>query len=180
MHTSGVSQNTSESQCLMESNCAGLILHRQKPPLTQRSLVYYCSGVHTGGSCIRHAAAEPFPVGPLPVPVIEPSFRAVLVFPVGVAMLLQLRSLPAAIPAVGLSPQYRGSRVMPVQGRDLSSRATHDGGRDMRTGESLTARGGSLRGRVTSAIAPDVRRRDEGDALPSVRSGNTADGAMPP
>ena len=164
----------------MESNCAGLILHRQKPPLTQRSLVYYCSGVHTGGSCIRHAAAEPFPVGPLPVPVIEPSFRAVLVFPVGVAMLLQLRSLPAAIPAVGLSPQYQGSRVMPVQGRDLSSRATHDGGRDMRTGESLTARGGSLRGRVTSAIAPDVRRRDEGDALPSVRSGNTADGAMPP
>ena len=47
MHTSGVSQNTSESQCLMESNCAGLILHRQKPPLTRRSLVYYCSGVHT-------------------------------------------------------------------------------------------------------------------------------------
>ena len=31
----------------MESNCAGLILHRQKPPLTRRSLVYYCSGVHT-------------------------------------------------------------------------------------------------------------------------------------
>ena len=30
----------------MESNCAGLILHRQKPPLTRRSLVYYCSGVH--------------------------------------------------------------------------------------------------------------------------------------
>ena len=50
------------------------------------------------------AAAEPFPVGPLPVPVIEPSFRAFLVFPVGVAMLLQLRSLPAAIPAVGLPP----------------------------------------------------------------------------
>ena len=31
----------------MESNCAGLILHRQKPPLARRSLVYYCSGVHT-------------------------------------------------------------------------------------------------------------------------------------
>ena len=31
----------------MESNCAGLILHRQKPPLTRRSLVYYCSGVHS-------------------------------------------------------------------------------------------------------------------------------------
>ncbi len=30
----------------MESNCAGLILHRQKPPLARRSLVYYCSGVH--------------------------------------------------------------------------------------------------------------------------------------
>ena len=36
-------------------------------------------------------------------------------------------------------PQYQGSRVMPVEGRDLSSRAAHDGGRDMRTGESLTA-----------------------------------------
>ena len=34
----------------MESNCAGLILHRQKPPLTRRSLVYYCSGVHRLGS----------------------------------------------------------------------------------------------------------------------------------
>ena len=185
MHTSGVSQNTSESQCLMESNCAGLILHRQKPPLTRRSLVYYCSGVHRSYfprelRFGQYRGSGAFPVGPLPVPVIEPSFRAVLVFPVGVAMLLQLRSLPAAIPAVGLSPQYQGSRVMPVEGRDLSSRATHDGGRDMRTGESLTARGGSLRGRVTSAIAPDVRRRDEGDALPSVRSGNTADGAMPP
>ena len=37
----------------MESNCAGLILHRQKPPLTQRSLVYYCSGVHTRGPSPR-------------------------------------------------------------------------------------------------------------------------------
>ena len=36
-------------------------------------------------------------------------------------------------------PQYQGSRVMPMEGRDLSSRAAHDGGRDMRTGESLTA-----------------------------------------
>ena len=36
-------------------------------------------------------------------------------------------------------PQYQGSRVMPVEGRDLSSRAAHDGGRDMRTGERLTA-----------------------------------------
>ena len=36
-------------------------------------------------------------------------------------------------------PQYQGSRGMPVEGRDLSSRAAHDGERDMRTGESLTA-----------------------------------------
>ena len=36
----------------MESNCAGLILHRQKPPLTRRSLVYYCSGVHNAAQRI--------------------------------------------------------------------------------------------------------------------------------
>ena len=34
---------------------------------------------------------------------------------------------------------------MPVEGRDLSSRAAHDGGRDMRTGESLTASDGVQR-----------------------------------
>ena len=34
---------------------------------------------------------------------------------------------------------------MPVAGRDLSSRAAHDGGRDMRTGESLTASDGVQR-----------------------------------
>ena len=38
--------------------------------------------------------------------------------------------------------QYQGSRVMPVKERDLSSRAGHDVGRDMRTGESLTASDG--------------------------------------
>ena len=34
---------------------------------------------------------------------------------------------------------------MPVEGRDLSSRAAHDGGRDMRTGKSLTASEGVQR-----------------------------------
>lgn len=42
----------------MESNCAGLILHRQKPPLTRRSLVYYCSGVHTNGKPTPQACKE--------------------------------------------------------------------------------------------------------------------------
>ena len=36
-------------------------------------------------------------------------------------------------------PQYRGSRVTPVEERDLSSRAAHDGGRDVGTGVSLSA-----------------------------------------
>ena len=36
-------------------------------------------------------------------------------------------------------PQYRGSRVTPVEGRGLGSRAAHDGGRDVGTGVSLSA-----------------------------------------
>ena len=36
-------------------------------------------------------------------------------------------------------PQYRGNRVTPAEGRGLSSRAAHDGGRDVGTGENLTA-----------------------------------------
>ena len=36
-------------------------------------------------------------------------------------------------------PQYRGSRVTPVEGRSLGSRAADDGGRDVGTGVSLSA-----------------------------------------
>ena len=57
-----------------------------------------------GGSCIRHSGAAPFHVVPLPVPVIVPSFGAVLVFLVRLPMLLQLGFVPADIPAVGLPP----------------------------------------------------------------------------
>ena len=42
----------------MESNCAGLILHRQKPPLTRRSLVYYCSDVHTRSAIVLASALK--------------------------------------------------------------------------------------------------------------------------
>ena len=53
---------------------------------------------------IRHSAAAPFHVGPLPVPVIEPSFRAVLVFPLGTPHLLASHPAAALIPAVDLPP----------------------------------------------------------------------------
>ena len=54
---------------------------------------------------IRHAAGTVLcPVGPLPVPVIEPSFRAVLVFPVGTPHLLTSHPAAALIPAVHLPP----------------------------------------------------------------------------
>ena len=54
---------------------------------------------------IRHAPeAAAFPVGPLPVTVIEPSFRAVLVFPVGTPPLLPPRFLSASVAAVDLPP----------------------------------------------------------------------------
>ena len=59
----------------------------------------------TGGSMIRHAPeAALFPVDPLPVPVIEPSFRAVLVFPVGTPHLLASHPASAPLPAVDLPP----------------------------------------------------------------------------
>ena len=48
------------------------------------------------------------------------------------------------------------------------------------SGPYLAARGRTLQGRVTSAIGPDARRHDDGDAPPSERSGNVADGPMPP
>ena len=58
-----------------------------------------------GGSMIRHAPeAALFPVDPLPVPVIEPSFRAVLVFPVGTPHLLASHPASAPLPAVDLPP----------------------------------------------------------------------------
>ena len=59
----------------------------------------------TGGSMIRHAPeAALFPVDPLPVPVIEPSFRAVLVFPVGTPHLLASHPASAALAAVSVAP----------------------------------------------------------------------------
>ena len=57
----------------MESNCAGLILHRQKPPLARRSLVYYCSGVHTGD---ESNALEPLEVL-LGTYFYKPDFQAI-------------------------------------------------------------------------------------------------------
>ena len=54
---------------------------------------------------IRHAPeAALLPVDPLPVPVIEPSFRAGLVFPVGKPHLLASHPAAALLPAVDLPP----------------------------------------------------------------------------
>ena len=54
---------------------------------------------------IRHAPeAAAFPVGPLPVAVIEPAFRALLVPPVGVPPLLPPGFSPAALAAVSVAP----------------------------------------------------------------------------
>ena len=54
---------------------------------------------------IRHAPqAAAFPVGPLPVAVIEPSFPTLLVPPVGDQPLLPPRFLPAALAAVLVAP----------------------------------------------------------------------------
>ena len=58
-----------------------------------------------GGSMIRHAPeAAAFPVGPLPVAVIEPSFPTLLVPPVGDQPLLPPRFPPAALAAVLVPP----------------------------------------------------------------------------
>ncbi len=46
--------------------------------------------------------------------------------------------------------------------------------------DDLRARLGARRRGVASAMAPDSRRRDGGDAVTSSRSGNAEDGAMPP
>ena len=54
---------------------------------------------------IRHAPeAALCPVDPLPVPVIEPSFRAVLVFPVGKPHLVASHPAAAPLSAVDLPP----------------------------------------------------------------------------
>ena len=61
--------------------------------------------VGRGGSMIRHAgAAAAFPVGPLPVAVIEPSLPALLVPPVGGPPLAPPRFPPAALAAVLVPP----------------------------------------------------------------------------
>ena len=62
---------------------------------------------------IRHAQAAPLPVGPLPVPVIEPSFRAVLVFPVGNPRLLASHPAAAPLSAVDLPPIAGAADVKP-------------------------------------------------------------------
>ena len=53
---------------------------------------------------IRHAPSAAFPVGPLPVAVIEPSLPALLVSPVGGPPLLPPRFLSAALTAVSVAP----------------------------------------------------------------------------
>ena len=63
---------------------------------------------------IRHAPeAAPFPVDPLPVPVIEPSFRTVLVFPVGTPLLLASHPAAAPLSAVDLPPVAASADVKP-------------------------------------------------------------------
>ena len=53
---------------------------------------------------IRHAAAAAFPVGPLPVAVIEPSLPALLVPPLGGSQLLPPCFPPASVAAVSVAP----------------------------------------------------------------------------
>ena len=53
---------------------------------------------------IRHAAAAAFPVGPLPVAVIEPSLPALLVPPVGGSQLLPPCFPPTSVAAVSVAP----------------------------------------------------------------------------
>ena len=65
-----------------------------------------------GGSMMRHAAATALgPVDPLPVSVIELSFRAVLVFPASAARLLASHAAAALIPAVHLPPVAASANV---------------------------------------------------------------------
>ena len=67
-----------------------------------------------GGSMIRHAPETALrPVDPLPVPVIELSFRAVLVFPVGKPHLLASHPAAAPFSAVDLPPVAGTTDVEP-------------------------------------------------------------------
>ena len=66
-----------------------------------------------GGSMIRHAQAALCPVDPLPVAVIELSFRAVLVFPVGKPRLPASHPAAALLPAVDLPPVAASTDVKP-------------------------------------------------------------------
>ena len=66
-----------------------------------------------GGSMIRHAPEALCPVDPLPVPVIELSFRAVLVFPVGKPHLLASHPAAAPLSAVDLPPVAASTDVKP-------------------------------------------------------------------
>ena len=72
---------------------------------------------------IRHAGeAAAFPVGPLPVAVIEPSFPALLVPLVGVPPLLPPRFPPASLAAVFMAavtmtadPEHRATAGPPAE-----------------------------------------------------------------
>ena len=67
--------------------------------------------VGRGGSMIRHAPqTAAFPVGPLPVAVIEPAFPTLLVPPVGVPPLAPPRFPPAALAAVLVPPGHNDDR----------------------------------------------------------------------
>ena len=71
---------------------------------------------------IRHAEPSALPIGPLPVAVIEPSFPALLVPPVGVATLLPARFPPASLAAVFMAavtmttdPEHRATAGPPAK-----------------------------------------------------------------
>ena len=70
---------------------------------------------------IRHAAAAAFPVVPLPVAVIEPPLRALLVPPVGVPPLLPpgfssapVAAVPVAPVTVTTDPEHRATANTPA------------------------------------------------------------------
>ena len=74
------------------------------------------------GRLIRHAAPSALPIGPLPVAVIEPSFPALLVPPVGVPPLLPPRFPPASLAAVLMAavtmtadPEHRATAGPPAE-----------------------------------------------------------------
>ena len=76
-------------------------------------------------------------------------------------------------PALVLNPLFA------VNGADLWVRDIQIFGKSG-VDETLTVRGKSPAGRVASAVGPDARRADRGDAVSSSRRQNTADGPTPP